>query len=63
MANKLWTGVSIALLVLGVIFFLVMAVKGRALDVGVYSVTAVLGAFGLAGLWAARTAAPVPGNR
>lgn len=56
MANKFWMGVSVVLLVLGVIFYLVMAMQGSPADVGVYAVTAVLVGFGLAGLWAARTA-------
>lgn len=58
MVNKFWTAVSAVLLVLGVLFYLLMALQGSATDVGVYSVTAILVAFGLAGLWAARTAPP-----
>ncbi|HWG91680.1 MAG TPA: hypothetical protein VNZ52_12600 [Candidatus Thermoplasmatota archaeon] len=55
MANKVWMGVSAALLLLGILFYVIMAVQGSAGDVGVYTVTAVLVAFGLAGLWASRT--------
>lgn len=45
-----WTLLSLALLVLGVVFWLYMAATyGNATDVGVYAVGITLVAFGLAG--------------
>lgn len=53
--HPVWGPVAIALTVLGVLWYLYFGlVLGHPMDVGVYSVTAMLLGFGLAGLWAAR---------
>lgn len=45
-----WTLLSLALLVLGVLFWAWMATLGRAADVGVYAVGITLIAFGALGM-------------
>lgn len=53
--HPVWGPVSIALAVLGVVWYLVFGlVNGHPTDVGVYSVTVMLLGFGLAGIWASR---------
>lgn len=54
--HPVWGPVSIALVILGVVWYLYFGVAfGRFTDVGVYSVAAMLLGFGLAGLWASRS--------
>jgi hypothetical protein len=53
--HRIWGPVSIALAILGVLWYLVLGVlMGGFLDVGVYSVTVMLLGFGLAGYWASQ---------
>lgn len=53
--HRIWGPVSLALLLLGVVWYLYFgAVLGRFGDVGVYSVAVMLLGFGAAGYWASR---------
>jgi hypothetical protein len=59
--HRVWGPVSIALAVLGVVWYLYFgAAWGRWADVGVYAVTVMLLGFGLAGLWASQHMGEAP---
>lgn len=61
--HRVWGPVSLALIVLGLVWYLYFgAVWSRWADVGVYSVAVMLLGFGLAGYWASRAMAEEQGE-